>query len=757
MSQDKTQQQSTEQIASAKAQSLSATQPPAEIEGYSILSPLGSGAFGEVWLAIDNTTRRRVAVKFYSRRTVADVRGLAREVEKLVALSADRYVVQLLDVGWDASPPFYVMDYIERGSLEDLLRSERRLPIGEALEIFQEVAVGLMHLHGKGVLHCDLKPGNVLLDEDNKPRLADFGQSRLSNEAAPSLGTLFYMAPEQADLDAHPDARWDVYALGSLFYVMLTGRPPFYDNTLSGNLESTGDIHSRLKAYRDGIMSAPLPTKHRQVHGVDKQLADILDRCITADPKKRFPSVQSVLLALKQRHDTISRRPLLFLGLVGPLLLLSVLIIFGWNAYRQAVVDSDTAITSKAAESNLFAARFAARSAAEQIDNYFREVGQLAANGEFESRLVDLLGDEDFSALRTEVSDPNRNTEPQLRWKRSEFLANAKRNALQNTLRDHVNSRSVRHIASWWVYDLQGNQLVGIFDGETETNADRSTTLGRNYSFRSYFTGLSEDLAETSAADLKTYTVSPDPNKRKHIVAPNISSVFLSEQSQTWKIAFSAPLWKDGQIIAVIGVTVEMGDFVDFESGANQYALMYDTRPGKNFGIILEHPLFKVSPDSNDVSIGRLITTRIEPEDFETHPFYDPAGESSASAIYSGPKVAAHAPIEFAREESSPALRQDSGLSIAVLEDYASVIRPSHELGGRLFRMALIASAFVLSLALAMWLLVTRMLKRSRLQSVRAFSGLDESETQPSSLRGFQSTDQKRTSPSLSDDNTTRL
>ena len=88
------------------------------------------------------------------------------------------------------------------------------------------MAIGLVHAHGKGVLHCDLKPANILLDQDGKPRLADFGQSRLSTEQAPALGTMFYMAPEQADLEAVPDARWDVYALGALLYCMLTGGPP---------------------------------------------------------------------------------------------------------------------------------------------------------------------------------------------------------------------------------------------------------------------------------------------------------------------------------------------------------------------------------------------------------------------------------------------------------------------------------------------------------------------------------------------------
>ena len=123
---------------------------------------------------------------------------LSAKVEKLAFLSADRYVVQLLDVGWDAEPPYYVMEYVEQGSLEDLLKREGS-SVWRGRRLFREVAVGLLHAHGKGVLHCDLKPANVLLDQDSQPRLADFGQSRFSNEQTPALGTLFYMAPEQAD------------------------------------------------------------------------------------------------------------------------------------------------------------------------------------------------------------------------------------------------------------------------------------------------------------------------------------------------------------------------------------------------------------------------------------------------------------------------------------------------------------------------------------------------------------------------------
>ena len=209
-----------------------------------------------------------------------------REVEKLAFLFADRYVVQLLGVGWDADPPYYIMEYLEQGSLADRIAAGP-LPVDEAVALFRDVATGLVHAHGKGVLHCDLKPANVLLDQDGKPRLADFGQSRLSTEQAPALGTMFYMAPEQADLEAVPDARWDVYALGALLYCMLTGGPPYRTGKTVDAFERTPDLNERLRHYRETIEQSPPPSAHRKVRGVDKMLAAIVDRCLAVDPSKR--------------------------------------------------------------------------------------------------------------------------------------------------------------------------------------------------------------------------------------------------------------------------------------------------------------------------------------------------------------------------------------------------------------------------------------------------------------------------------------
>jgi serine/threonine protein kinase len=151
----------------AQRLSLESLRPPFRVSGYEKEIFLGRGSFGEVWVAVDSNSSRKVAIKFYHHRGGLDWSLLSREVEKLRHLFSDRYVVQLLEVGWDANPPYYVMEYMERGSLEDQLRASPPT-VAEAVNLVREVAVGLVHAHGKGILHCDLKPANIMLDQDGR-------------------------------------------------------------------------------------------------------------------------------------------------------------------------------------------------------------------------------------------------------------------------------------------------------------------------------------------------------------------------------------------------------------------------------------------------------------------------------------------------------------------------------------------------------------------------------------------------------------
>lgn len=737
MTSDKTQQQSSEEREFARERSRESTQPPSTIPGYRIKKFLGQGAYGEVWSAVNLKTSREVAIKFYAKGFKADVSLLAQEVEKLAVLSADRYVVQLLDVGWDADPPYYVMEYIEHGSLEDRLREGQSLPTGEAVDLFREIATGMMHLHSKGILHCDLKPGNVLLDQDGHPRVADFGQSRLKSERTSALGTLFYMAPEQADTEAIPDAGWDVYALGALLYCMLTGKPPYYSPELSKEIAEVSSIHERLATYRNRITEADLPTDHRSVNGVDRMLAEIIDRCIAADPKVRFSSIQSVLLALRQREMVRARRPIMLLGLLGPLLLIGVASLFGWWAFSQATSRAEDAVRAKAMESNQFAAKLAARSAAEQIDEYFRVVSQLANDQSFTDLFDIAMADSKLKDLRLKVADPRFNTvagveaNEEMREIRKEFIENEARSKLQLPLEKRLKDLDnlFPAAASWFVCDRYGNQLASAFRGP-------NLTLGSNFAYRTYFTGAQRDL---DVDDPRISDVSSEEavSNRPIIDRAHLSAVFVSKQSKTWKVAFSAPIVRYGEVQGVVAVTVDLGEFVEFANSKNQYAMLVDGRPGEFSGAILEHPLFtQVVADngrlSDDLAQSTIDLNQLEDDSL----FYDPVAKTALGAQDYGNAAIAF-PIAVMMQgadrvlddqqntkeaENEQSQREETGLYVIAVQDYENILSDVRQLGTQLGRLAILAALLLLAVAIGMWFFVNRLMRESRERLSRSFA-----------------------------------
>ncbi len=310
-------------IQNGKARMRSQGPPPAA--GYEDLEPLGAGTYGEVWKAREQGTGIAVAIKFFVHTSGPRWELLQEEVRQLAQLDSVRGIVQLKDVCPDASPPYYVMAFADRGSLAERLE-EGPLPAGEAVALFRQVAEGLAYVHAKGIRHCDLKPGNVLLDARGQALIADFGQAHLGSDSTPALGTFFYMAPEQADLKCQmPDTRWDVYGLGALLHVMLTGTAPRHDEGFRRELAGTADLSHRLARYREWILRAPPPRAHRRVAGVDGDLAEIVERCLEIDPARRLRDAGAVLAALARRERRRRQRPLWVFALIAPLLLLGLM------------------------------------------------------------------------------------------------------------------------------------------------------------------------------------------------------------------------------------------------------------------------------------------------------------------------------------------------------------------------------------------------------------------------------------------------
>jgi eukaryotic-like serine/threonine-protein kinase len=675
----------------ARDMSLQRGRPPTQVPGYEPEQFLGVGAYGEVWVAVERNTGRRVAIKFYAHRGGLDWSLLSREVEKLAFLFADRYVVQLLGVGWDADPPYYIMEYLEKGSLAERI-AQGPVPVDEALGLIRDIAIGLVHAHGKGVLHCDLKPANVLLDQDGKPRLADFGQSRLATEQAPALGTMFYMAPEQADLDATPDARWDVYALGALLYCMLTGGPPYRTGETVDAFERTPDLNQRLLNYRERIAKSPPPSAHRTIRGVDKMLAAIIDRCLAVDPERRYANVQEVLDALDDRASRLARRPMMVLGAIGPALLLAVVAWSAWQGFSTAVRQSDDALTKRALASNSFAAEYVARTAAYELERRFQLVEAVASSKSFRKHLAEMLSKHDVQKQLTLLSDPRRNpadTEPQ----RKAFCDRPDRQALQKEFASLVPpaapAKDGEFVASWFFCEAHGVSIL---------RSPESRTLGRNFAWRSFFHGRGHDMEDT-------WRPGPD----EHITGPTLSAVFQSQATSRWIVAISVPVFDDSfehDFLGVVAMTAEVGRFIQFPGDENQFAVLVDNREGKYKGLVLQHPLY----DKLLASQGRL-SSRFQNCRVPARVLQD-AGcdESYRDPVTAFPEGAAYDRTWMAQIEPVRLHGRDTGWIVIVQEAYNTAIGATmEELKRDLVRSGLIALVLIGLVMAAMWWMAKRM------------------------------------------------
>ena len=208
----------------------------AALEGrYRVERRLGEGGMATVYLAEDLKHRRSVALKVFETSDGAPVAAerFEREIETIAGLRHP-HILPLHDSGQSDGLMYFVMPFVEGGTLRDRLRREGPLPLGEALRIAKEIAQALAYAHARGIVHRDIKPANVMLDSGHAV-VSDFGiaflvaasaEDRLTHTGA-TPGTPAYMSPEQVDEDGVVDARSDLYSLGCLLYEMLAGDPPF--------------------------------------------------------------------------------------------------------------------------------------------------------------------------------------------------------------------------------------------------------------------------------------------------------------------------------------------------------------------------------------------------------------------------------------------------------------------------------------------------------------------------------------------------
>ena len=239
------------------------------IPGYRILRTLGQGGMASVFLAVQESLDREVALKVMSPALAANPEFAERFLKegKLTAKLQHPNVVTIHDIGCHNGIYYLSAEYIPRGTLTERI-TETGLSVGEALNVLSDIAHGLDYAHEKGVVHRDVKPGNVLFRKDGRAVLADFGiakamdGSNSSTMAGMSVGTPDYMSPEQARGES-VDGRSDLYSLGAMLVEMLTGKPPYeapdaFSVALSHITQPTPTLpvqHAWLQPLLNGLMS----------------------------------------------------------------------------------------------------------------------------------------------------------------------------------------------------------------------------------------------------------------------------------------------------------------------------------------------------------------------------------------------------------------------------------------------------------------------------------------------------------------------
>lgn len=272
---------------------------------YHLQRELGRGGMATVFLAQDLRHDRPVALKVLRPELAASI-GTDRFLHeiKITAHLRHPHILPVFDSGETAGELWYTMPFVEGESLRQLLARQQKLDLPDALRITSEIASALGHAHRHGIVHRDVKPENILL-EDRQAVIADFGVARAVDAAAGerltgtglAVGTPAYISPEEASGSEAVDGRADIYALGCVLYEMLSGEPPF-----------VGATPQAIIAQRFHATPTPI-TKRRS--GIPRPVAYALERALATRPEDRFNSAEEFATALEGTHVPLrSRLPL---------------------------------------------------------------------------------------------------------------------------------------------------------------------------------------------------------------------------------------------------------------------------------------------------------------------------------------------------------------------------------------------------------------------------------------------------------------
>jgi serine/threonine protein kinase len=264
------------------------SQPPERLGRYEIVKRVGRGGMDTVYLARDPRLNRTVALKGLADFSTSEVHErFVREARATAALR-HQHIVTVYDIGEDEGSPFIAMEYVEGETLAAFIARKPPVPADRKLQIATELCAGLLYAHRAGIIHRDVKPGNIMLGEDGAVKILDFGLARWVVDAnslgltqtGTLMGSPHYMSPEQ--ISGQPvDQRSDIFAVGAVFYELLT-----YQKAFPG--DSMASILHRI------LSTDPLPVR-AVCPDLEPELEAIISKALQKAPENRYPTLQEML------------------------------------------------------------------------------------------------------------------------------------------------------------------------------------------------------------------------------------------------------------------------------------------------------------------------------------------------------------------------------------------------------------------------------------------------------------------------------
>lgn len=310
-----------------------AAAPERMLGGFRLLDVLGKGGMGIVYRAEQVSLHREVALKVLSKELTSDPVFVARFVAEARAAARLSHpnVVQVFDVDRDGDTYFYSMELMAAGSLEDRLRRDKKIPVDEALGLIRDAARGLAYAESLRIVHRDIKPDNLMLDQHGHVKIADLGLAQTDEEQhGKLLGTPHFMAPEQA-LRRPLDHRTDLYALGCTFYRLVTGRTPFQGAT-------SRDI---LRAQVQETAEPP----HKVEPTVPPVVGGIVERLLEKDPAERYQSANELIADLDELLAPAARRGIWIAAAIAAVVVAAIALVFALREREPTVITKETVVT----------------------------------------------------------------------------------------------------------------------------------------------------------------------------------------------------------------------------------------------------------------------------------------------------------------------------------------------------------------------------------------------------------------------------